>query len=180
MSNADVRFGEQAFRRYEPYLVALIAQWPTPLEVNPAPYSVETFAARIRDAARGFVSNGWYSEYVKLEDFKDKWSLTEVKISKAGTVILFPRIVQTGGILAKDPLTSQGQLGSVTTAKGLVVSNPDLNIIRALLLLHEKAVLTTPTKVENLTPELVIYLTTQEEFLQVGISITSATTCNLL
>jgi hypothetical protein len=60
---------------------------------------------------------------------------------------------------------------------GLVVTQPNLNIVRALMLLHSEHVLVQPTKVDNLSPELMEYLQTQDEFDTIGIAFPTPNSC---
>lgn len=55
MSNIPSRHRSAAVIRYLPTIQQLIANYPSIIVVDPAPYSPETFRARFRDAVRGVV-----------------------------------------------------------------------------------------------------------------------------
>jgi hypothetical protein len=175
------RFNELAFRKYESALIAFAANYPSATEVDPAPFAVETFAARIRDAVRGYRDNRWQSA-LDYDSFLQKWAVTQV-IRKGQTVLLQPKTV--AGASAVSVVNPPAQFGSdITSAfapppsrQGLVVTQPNLNIVRALMLLHSEHVLVQPTKVDNISPELMKYLQDQNEFDTIGIAFPTPTSC---
>ena len=62
-----------------------------------------------------------------------------------------------------------------------MVSKPTKNILRALMLLHDECVLTSPTKIENLDEELAICIQrdADEMFFNVGVVFPTNTTAIL-
>lgn len=64
------RLLEENFRRYEKAIAHVLANWPTKVTFNPAPFSVETFACRLRDAMKSMIDYEWKSTLVDLEKLK--------------------------------------------------------------------------------------------------------------
>jgi hypothetical protein len=183
---SDHRFSEASFRRYEQTFITLSNCYPAPLECNPAPYSVETFAARIRDSARAFYTNRWHSDDLDPDEFWKKWSTVEVIRGKV-SVLLRPRALAAAPTILPLPsspdtfkqgaLADSFTLNDRATLPGLVVTNTTMNIARALLFLHNELVIQVPTTLHNIPPDVALYIKTQEDFPDIGYKFHDEQTC---
>lgn len=190
-TTAASRFSLSAFRRYEPHLLAYSSTFPAPVLIDPYPFSLETFACRIRDAARAYLSHSYPSTLPT--NFLSIWAATSVSIvpphiriaprpTPTGTTTVLPLSTSN---LSPPRLTTSGispsHEASFFPSRELVVSKPTKNILRALMLLHDECVLSTPTKIENLDEELTtcIQRDADEMFFNVGVVFPTNTTAIL-
>jgi len=179
MSHTNHRFTLDAFRRYEPFLVQYQGVFPKSLEIDPTPFAVETVACRIRDCVRALYANPtWWTGLDRVK-FQDIWNQTQtIRDFVANKVILRPKVLAfegkevdeiTRGKLAKQELVEAQQ-------RGLVIENPSMNVVRAVLVLHDEGHLIAGTTFSMLDEEAQEYLKLQNEaetreFFNVGISL---------
>lgn len=115
------RYSEQAFRRYEPYIKAIVESNDSTITLNTDGLSTETFSARLRDCLKACQYNDWETSF-------DINALRRFKF--------IVKQVNDKVVVVKEPK------GNV----GLVVENASKPVLEALALLHQEGVLKTPTK----------------------------------
>lgn len=70
--NTPHRFRESSFRRYEPHIALIVDRFPDTVTITPGgdlPQSIETVAARLRDAMTAWKDKQWYTNKVDRDKF---------------------------------------------------------------------------------------------------------------
>ena len=115
------RYSEQAFRRFEPYIKAIVESPDSTITLNTDGLSTETFSARLRDCLKSCQHNNWEASFDLDQLRRYKFVVKQVN----------------------DKVVVEKELkGNV----GLVVENASQQVLCALALLHQEGVLKTPTK----------------------------------
>lgn len=143
---------ERHFRLYELFLAQIVTNWPelTIFDPDSSNLSVDTLATRIRMCRDNLVKNRWRSDKINMEKF-DKIA-NDIAVS----TLAVPGKVAVGPMdKIKAHALQPHKVGSTkyesTTAKielaPIVVNNPSLQVVQALVVLHHNQVLTSPSMI---------------------------------
>jgi hypothetical protein len=141
------------FELYEPYLVAIVNNWPTLSTFSPTGKvkSVETLVSRIRMAKTALRNNQWTDTKVNLPKFIqicDEIVVTARAIP--GKVVAGPEDLvrkKTPTTVKSETVESQDREEANEAKDGLRLTEPTEAVIRALLVLHHAQVIVMPSTI---------------------------------
>jgi hypothetical protein len=138
------RFKESNFRRFEPIIISVLERWPQRSIFKPTTISIETFAARLRDAVTAFLQPDclWDSPIDK-EKLKEVWSKKHVKMV-GSTVVVCPATGRGHSAVVYET-TEAGQ----QELKELVIDNCSMTHLLSLATLLNDGKLTVPIRLVN-------------------------------
>lgn len=150
MNTIPHRFSRANFDRYADALGAALRAFPAPIEVDPSPYSVETYASRFRDAREAKKRYGYEHPHVDNVLFTQYADELSVAI-QTRTLLIGPR----AAIRAK----TESQAGTVQTpaSKDQVQVQATVEALEAVCSLLDKRHLSPPPKffVRGLNPDII-------------------------
>tara|TARA_R110000787_G_scaffold8323_7_gene27800 strand:- start:1452 stop:1937 length:486 start_codon:yes stop_codon:yes gene_type:complete len=124
------RFSEDAFKRYEAVIAAIVDKYPHPSNFSPQPFSPETFSHRLRDAIKAHKRNHFPSQLVDWDKFQ-----------KCAIVVRMveDRIVAGG---RKETASANGiEIESSLVTNSDVIKTESIDVCRALaILLHHRII----------------------------------------
>lgn len=142
---------ERHFRRYEPYLKAIVTQWPNLVVFTPQPpvCSVETLASRIRicikalhDAIQG--EGEWDCSFDLMRFVQIADEIVVSTTAQAGKVVCGPE----DKIRKQVPLGVQIEPPIEQVIPQVHLVNPDEDLFMAVIVFHHNKLLTEPSTVE--------------------------------
>lgn len=158
---------ERHFKLYENYIFRIVNNWPNITTFKPEPphSSVETLSTRIRMCMKSLRNNQWdtmipFGKFIQIVD--------EIVVSTAAN----PGCVTCGPM---DSLRKKVPLGTpveteITQVVPLVnLTNPEQDLLKAVLVLHHHRLLSEPSKVRITTPTGQSYLTTMAQIYDVSV-----------
>ena len=174
---------ERHFRRHEPYLVTLVANFPatTTFDVELPITQADILARNLRYAGKSLLESQWQPTDVDMAKFVQVWD--EITISSTlvpNKVVCGPTVTLRKRAYAKSTPTPPFDVEAAPTqiVSQINVVDPPLALIHAVLLMHHFRHLIEPSSITtqtNLTPE-VAYLSSRYGFLlDVAISHDSGT-----
>lgn len=182
------RFSEPHFRRYESTILKFVQSYPNPLELDPSPFSPETFSTRFRDAVKGFLFNRsnlnpatHWNSLIPPSDLKTAWSHS-ISTHNGSKVYIGPKRLRpesysfASGLVEPNGTVEPTRQDSLATTQGIVSLDPADDVIRSFVtLLHTKAIagpvrLEASTKERPVNEELVkeLMLTHDVDYTKVG------------
>lgn len=128
---------EPNFRRFEPHLKEFLTAFPSTVEFVPTDLATTTFAARLRDAANAFITNG-YESTMDRDGFAQAWSQTIV--TEIGSAVIV-------GMKAAIRDRLRADVEKAPQAAFLCeISNPSVSQLDALALLYATGVFSIPSR----------------------------------
>lgn len=88
LSDPTSRFGLSAIRRYEPHIARIVDAFPGAVVFDHLPGSVETFAARLRDAMKGLAQMPVLSTTIDLPRFRAIHASIVVRLTIDGRCVV--------------------------------------------------------------------------------------------
>lgn len=153
-TNLPYRFSERHFRRYENILKTITIMWPVPTIIDPVcpdgrRLSLETYSCRLRDAKKSLRDNQWDST-VPLIKFMQIVDEIEVSIIPGtGKIGAGPYGALRKLIPAGTPVEQEEPSQPVPRIN---LINPDVELIRAVLLMHHHRIFVEPSTITTTTP----------------------------
>jgi len=144
MDITQPRFNLDAFRRYEPFFLQFVSQYPKPLQINPAPLATETFACRCRDSAKAYIFADWPSD-LNHSRFIELWSESQVIIRDS-----YIFIGNKHALREMDSATADSLVGDIVEAGASVDLSQQTEILRSQIL-HAIATLLTHGILQQMT-----------------------------
>lgn len=134
------RFRPEAVTRYWPHIQAMINSWPTPIKLNPAPLSIDTFTCRLRDAITAIMVHNQGTDNMRWQ-LKDIAHNCMVKQTPDGAVIFGNK----HRIKAMFKSSERVQAGSVIDAKVALadkpVQSPSQIVLTSIFVLLEHSII---------------------------------------
>lgn len=146
---------ENCFRRYEQIIAAACKSYPIPIAFDPAPLSVATFSARLRDAINAQAKNHWPSSLINQDAFARLVTDFKVCIFN-GAVYLAPKSFKT----KSEPLpTSLTPNQSTDFAFAIDYCEPDsVGLLNSTCSLLSRKKLTLPVKLTSFPEDIIIQM----------------------
>lgn len=138
MSTLPSRFRESQFLRYAPFIGAALREFPNAITIDPAPLSVETFSARLRDAITAKSRFGYKSSLVDEALFTRHSTALVVSMRDSNVVIGDSASVKTQRAMTAVISPTSSAVPSV------VIGNRD-GLERVCWLLHARALNNPPS-----------------------------------
>lgn len=139
-SNLPPRFRQSAVDRYGPHILAMLRNLPEPIVIDPAPFSIETFTARFRDAIKAILHYG--KSYPGIDPNSLLTAYSGVQVQQRGR---FVRIGPRDRLKKLDDEIAPQQIGTVVQARVQAPAGPidsaDEDTIKAIGLLVSKSIL---------------------------------------
>ena len=152
MTTIPYHLSERHFRRYEPYLRDIVAAWPTVVTFVPKPpvASEQTLSSRIRMAIKSLAIYKWQPTIVNMQIFEKCHDKIYVSTTvRPGYVVCGPMsaVVPKRGVQPVEIDVTDSQIQQVIPRVRL--TNPPLDLITALFVLHHHQLLSEPSVIET-------------------------------
>jgi hypothetical protein len=159
-----LRLSEGHFRRYEGVILQFVQSYPRPIEVDPSPFSPETFSTRFRDAVRSFLANRalptaslHWASLINPDDLRIAWD-GSISTHNGRKVFIGPKqqkpTTYSFGVEAVEPTgAARGLMAGGPTTGTRTVVDPSDEVIRSFVTLLHGKVIQGPIRLEATDPQ---------------------------
>lgn len=145
------RFDKKAWQRYYPAVRRWISTYPQKVVIDAQNFSVETIAARLRDAVRGYYTYRWEPNDIPMQELEQIWADTQI-IKDANCVILASRSHAEKTVEVVEPVSDT-----------IRISNPtEKEVVAVLILTNNERLENRRVDLTECSPDLIPFLLNKE------------------